>query len=148
MSANARAAALAGALLVASAATPVNAVQVTTAGGQNPASSGDARPIVALRNAPNPFRAGTQLFASFETGSLEEASLDAGSDSGATATFQVFDARGRLVRRLRGTTLGATAEAAWDGRDARGAALPAGVYFYRLDLAGHVSASGRAVLTR
>jgi len=35
----------------------------------------------------------------------------------------------------------------WDGRDARGAALPAGVYFARLEAAGHQGAK-KIVITR
>jgi len=49
----------------------------------------------------------------------------------------VFDASGRLVRRLLETTLPAGPQAAaWDGRDDRGARLPAGIYFANLDAEG------------
>ncbi len=47
----------------------------------------------------------------------------------------VFDARGREVRRVVFTGL----EAEWDGRDASGRALPAGVYLVRLTADGTVA---------
>ena len=50
----------------------------------------------------------------------------------ARATVVVYDAAGRRVRLLADGELGAGAHAiAWDGRDQRGAAVPAGVYFVR-----------------
>ncbi len=50
----------------------------------------------------------------------------------ARATIVVYDAAGRRVRVLADGELGAGTHAiAWDGRDQRGAAVPAGVYFVR-----------------
>jgi len=101
-------------------------------------SSGDARPIIALRNAPNPFRSGTRLFASFEDGERVSSDL----------TFRIFDAQGRQVRELQGVRTGATVEASWDGHGASGAPLPNGVYFYRLSVDGRTTDAGRATLRR
>lgn len=101
-------------------------------------SSGDARPIVALRAAPNPFRAGTELLASFENDEHAAGAL----------AFQIFDAQGRMVRELQAARSGATVATSWDGRGASGATLPNGVYFYRLTVDGQRTDAGRAVLRR
>jgi CorA-like Mg2+ transporter protein len=52
----------------------------------------------------------------------------------------ILDVRGTIVRTL------AAPPFRWDGRDARGAPVPAGVYFYRLR--GDVTDAGRLVLLR
>jgi flagellar hook assembly protein FlgD len=52
----------------------------------------------------------------------------------------ILDVRGAIVR-----TLGAP-PFHWDGRDANGAPVPAGVYFYRLR--GDVQDAGRVVILR
>jgi hypothetical protein len=60
----------------------------------------------------------------------------------------IFEVRGREVRRLSTGLLPAGSHAIrWDGRDERGEALPAGVYFLRgrFDGATH---TGRVVLAR
>jgi Zn-dependent metalloprotease len=50
-----------------------------------------------------------------------------------TAALEVFDVRGRRVRDLLGGTLAAGHhQIGWDGRDARGERVPAGVYLVRL----------------
>lgn len=72
---------------------------------------GAAAPI-ALRAAPNPFRARTRI----DLG---------GTGSG---TVRILDAAGRRVRTLSSTGSGF---AEWDGRDARGRAVAAGVYLVR-----------------
>jgi hypothetical protein len=60
----------------------------------------------------------------------------------------VFDARGRLVRRLLTAPRAAGRhEVSWDGRDAAGRDCAAGVYLLRLD-AGEQRQTGRAVLVR
>ena len=61
----------------------------------------------------------------------------------------VFDASGRRVRRLTGETEYA---AGWhtfalDGRNDRGSALPAGMYFYRI-VSADGNATGRFVLLK
>lgn len=60
--------------------------------------------------------------------------------AGGRAVLEVFDVRGRLVRRLVDTELAAGRhEALWDGRDDAGSAAPSGTYVARLRLDGVVS---------
>lgn len=62
------------------------------------------------------------------------------------ATLAIHGVDGRLVRTLaRGARSAGRHEIVWDGRDDRGAAAPAGVYFARLS-AGNASDSKRVVL--
>lgn len=54
------------------------------------------------------------------------------------ATLQIFDLQGRLVQALVEGDLGSGDHIAdWDGRNERGDAVPAGVYFYRLTAPGY-----------
>jgi hypothetical protein len=79
-------------------------------------------------NAPNPFRDGTAL--RFR---LEKAGQ---------ARLQVLDTTGRVVRHLGDREFAAGhQQVQWDGRDAQGRRVPAGVYFVRLEC-------GSAVRTR
>jgi len=75
---------------------------------------------LALRqNQPNPVTQSTRI----------------GFDLPATGevTLEVFDVKGRLVRRLVSGTLGAgSREVEWDGRSDRGASVGSGIYFYRI----------------
>ena len=91
---------------------------------------GDAPSSVAMRlqpNVPNPFNPSTKI--SFE--------LPADREGPVAVSLQVFDLKGRLVRTLVDRTLTADNHTAtWNGRDRRGQAVPAGVYFYRLDAGG------------
>ena len=58
---------------------------------------------------------------------------------GGAIALDVFDAQGRLVKTLvKGTCAPGYHHARWDGRDASGARVGAGLYFYRL-----VSPEGR-----
>ena len=60
-----------------------------------------------------------------------------------TVRLTIFDCAGRVARELVSERLGAGVhDAPWDGRDGTGAALPAGLYFARLD------AAGRQAITR
>jgi flagellar hook assembly protein FlgD len=63
-------------------------------------------------------------------------------------TLAVHDASGRVVRRLQNDLrpVGSYV-ASWDGTDCRGLAVPAGVYFVRLDANGEGS-SRRVTLIR
>jgi len=71
-----------------------------------------------------------------------------GLDRTGPASLLVFDVQGRAVRRLAEGTLPAGAHAvSWDGRDDGGHALPAGMYFYRLETGGR-AASRKVLLTR
>jgi hypothetical protein len=86
---------------------------------------------------PNPF--------SFAPGAQLEFALPR---SGA-ASLEVYDAAGRLVRRLVQGALPAGAHsAAWDGLDAAGHPAPAGVYLVRLAQPGFAPAVEKAVLVR
>ena len=76
-------------------------------------------PIEFAQNRPNPFTSSTTL--SFE---LRES---------ARVTLDVYDVAGRLVIRLLDESRDAGAwSVAWDGRDASGGAVPAGIYWARL----------------
>jgi len=60
--------------------------------------------------------------------------------------LDVYDLRGRLVRRLRrGVAGSANLETAWDVRDDRGARVPSGTYFLRLS-AGNLVVTGKVVV--
>jgi flagellar hook assembly protein FlgD len=60
----------------------------------------------------------------------------------------VYDVSGALVRVLaRGPRSEGTFEATWDGRDADGAEVASGVYFYRL-VAGSFSQTRKMVLMK
>jgi len=81
-----------------------------------PASGG----FKLCQNAPNPFSPETVV--EYEV-----------PEGGAIVTVKVFDVSGRLVRTLvDGPAAGGVSRAAWDGCDAAGRALPAGVYFVRM----------------
>jgi len=101
-----------------------DSMTVTTVNG-NPSDvfpgDGAAAPVLALSpSRPNPMAGETVI--SFNLPGAER------------ATLSILDPTGRLVRTLHDGLLPAGAHSVrWDGRDARGADMPAGVYFYRLD---------------
>jgi len=108
------------------AVTPLGTLAVDVMGAPAP-----MHPIVT----PNPMR--TQSVISFATVRRGPLRVD------------LFDATGRRVRRLEET---AEAAAGWhavtvDGRDDRGMALPAGMYFYRV-FADDRAVNGRLVLLK
>ncbi len=93
---------------------------VTTAvpGGSSEAPQG----FDLLQNVPNPFNPVTTIQYSIPGG-------------GGHVRLQIFDVRGRLVRRLvDGWQPGGRHLATWQGRDDRGREVPTGIYFYRLTL--------------
>lgn len=92
-------------------------------------------PAVALSEpAPNPFRTGTSLRISTKTRG--------------TASAEVLDAAGRLVCTLSVDADGpGRHRVSWDGRDERGRAAPAGVYFLRVRV-GSESATRSVRLVR
>lgn len=90
--------------------------------------------VVLLAATPNPFKGSTRI--AFELGSPEH------------VTLRIHDVTGALVRTLLDGERGpGRVEEDWDGRDAAGRALPAGVYFCRL-LTTSTSLSGKLVRAR
>jgi len=99
-------------------------------------ATGPPLPAIHLaQNVPNPFNPATTI----------EYRLPAAS----SVRLEIFDLRGRLVRRLRdGEQESAGRQAVvWDGRNDAGRAVAAGVYLYRLE-AGNTRAARRMVLVR
>lgn len=89
-------------------------------------------------NVPNPWNPRTKI--AYE--------IPGGSES-VFVTLRVYDLSGRLVRSLVDEPRGAGShEVWWDGTDRRGAAVPSGVYFYRLEAAGFDPETRRMVLLR
>jgi hypothetical protein len=86
-----------------------------------------------LGSVPNPFRSETTI------------GYELAADS--PVRLWVFDIKGRIVRQLENTQLQKAGRhvTIWDGRDATGGGVPAGVYFYRLE-AGSVDDTERLVL--
>ncbi|MBD3237774.1 MAG: T9SS type A sorting domain-containing protein [Candidatus Eisenbacteria bacterium] len=100
------------------------AIKFTTGGpgaaGAHGAGTGAATRFLLRQNEPNPFRGGTSIVFGLERAQPVE--------------LRVFDVDGRSVRSLVAGTRPAGLQAVhWDGRDARGRAVPAGVYYYRLE---------------
>jgi photosystem II stability/assembly factor-like uncharacterized protein len=78
-----------------------------------------ASTIASLATAPNPFD--------------DSAAIRFSLSRAGEARVAVFDAAGRRVRTLReGLAAAGMHRLSWDGRDARGRDVPAGVYFVRL----------------
>ncbi len=99
----------------------------------------------ALRASPNPFRGSIVLRGAVPAGAA------------GAATVEIVDVAGRRVAEVPGTVepapgpggvpgRGAVWRGTWDGRDARGAALPSGIYYAHLR--GAPAAALRLVLLR
>jgi glucose/arabinose dehydrogenase len=93
-------------------------------------------PVIALggsrvRAAPNPARGGTRI-------------VWDGAVSGARS-IRIFDASGRLVRRLGEASSGALL---WDARDVTGTPVPAGTYFFRAETADGGALRGKVSILR
>lgn len=85
-----------------------------------------ALPAARLMPAPNPFHPSTEIRVQFAS----ERPLW-------QARIGVYDAQGRLVRRLfEGTPASRSLQLAWDGRHEDGVRVPSGIYFARLDYRG------------
>jgi serine protease len=100
------------------------AVQLAAAGnGNGPAAATRAGPGGALETrvlTANPARG--------------EAALEFTVGTAGRVSARVFDARGRLVRTLfEGEAPEGATSLRWDGRDGRGADVPSGVYFLRIE---------------
>ena len=67
---------------------------------------------------------------------------------GAAVTMRIYDVRGRLVRPLLDRVhAGGAYQAIWDGRDARGEQVAAGIYFFRIAV-GDLEEIRKVVLIR
>jgi hypothetical protein len=93
-------------------------------------------PVIEIRPAfPNPMRGGV-------------ARVRFRMNAAGPVTVRVLDAAGREIRELhRGWTPGGSHELTWDGRDARGAPVAAGVYLWTFDSAG-LTCSGKLSVVR
>jgi hypothetical protein len=75
-----------------------------------------------LQASPNPFRKATTLV--LQAPAAEE------------ATVEIYDLRGRVVCTVfQGSLDGGDQQWAWDGKDANGAPVASGIYFYRVTTA-------------
>lgn len=69
--------------------------------------------------------------------------------SGGLGDFAVYGVGGQRIRGLfHGETAGQAHIVTWDGRDERGAPVPAGMYFVALHVAGSRQLTARVVVTR
>jgi hypothetical protein len=99
-----------------------------------------AAPVpTASRAFPNPSRGATTV----------ELDLPAGDKVAAgTTVLEIYDLRGRLVRRLeRGRVSAGRVQVRWDGTDGRGRGVADGVYLYRIG-GGGVTAQGQFLVAR
>jgi len=87
------------------------------------------------QNYPNPFNAGTRIdFTIPREGEVKLA---------------IYDMLGREVAVLKNARMEAGFHNAfWDGRDAKGRAVPSGIYFYRLQAAGYIELTKKLVLIK
>lgn len=111
---------------------------VVTAQARLAADGGAAAGTGALAlfgNSPNPVTAGTRIAFSLPAGDV------------ARARLLLVDAAGRTVRTFAGGFTPGMNTIAWDGADARGRRVAAGVYFYRLE-AGERSFTRKLVMVR
>ena len=92
-------------------------------------------PVTALALAlgPNPLRAGTSLAIRFAV------------PAGSHATIEVLDLAGRRHATVYSGTGEGARTSRWDGRDARGGPLPAGLYWVRLAVSGSRGIESRAM---
>jgi hypothetical protein len=95
--------------------------------------------FVVRQNYPNPFNPTTTIRAVFNG----QAPADAGGIG-----VSIYRVDGSLVRRVTGGAIsGNEFSVRWDGRDERGNAAPAGVYFYAVRAAG-IGSTGKMILAR
>ena len=90
--------------------------------------------VTLFGNYPNPFNPRTTIAYALPAAT--------------TVVLDIYDARGQLLRRLvHGHQAAGRHEVSWDGCDARGGAVPTGVYFHRLQ-AGATVVAGKMLLVR
>ena len=101
-----------------------------------------------FQNAPNPFSAGTFIEFHLPHGTDGYWNGSGEDNRGSDAQLIVFDARGRVIRRLF-DKFGAAGRHRlyWDGRDDHGNRVASGVYFYHLRV-GDRSSSRKMLLIR
>jgi hypothetical protein len=98
-------------------------------------SSVEARPAPDTTIRPNPFN--------------PSATIDYTVPHKGSASLQVYDTAGRLVRTLLdGQVEPGKQSVAWDGRDNAGQVLASGTYFYSLSLDGQVLDKGKGVILK
>jgi hypothetical protein len=88
-----------------------------------------------------------QLGRPHPTPARDVVSLSLSCASEGPANIAIFDGAGRVVRSLPSLPCGATRSVSWDGRDADGRIVPAGIYFVRAK-AGSEMAARAVVLVR
>jgi hypothetical protein len=105
-----------------------------TGGGMVPTPVGDtpAAPSLVVNAYPNPFSSKT--------------AIEVTSDGDAAVSVDVFDVSGRRVRSLHASRAN-TRTISFDGRDDRGALLPSGLYFCRVQ-AGEATTTRKIVIQR
>ena len=96
----------------------------------DPTGVAQGNPLATLllgQNAPNPFSTGTRI------------DYVVPSDGAGAIDLAIYDASGRLVRRLHGARQSPGIHSAfWNGTDRSGSAAPSGVYLCRLEADGEV----------
>jgi hypothetical protein len=101
-----------------------------------PVGIGDARGDPAdpgppsLRVYPNPFAGAVTI--ALDAGAGARGGETHGTAGVTPLALEIYDLRGRRVRRLRSGWEAGSGPVVWDGTDDRGAALPPGPYILRL----------------
>ncbi len=126
-------------ILAIASTSSVGTMTYTFSANPSPSAVGEEPYVMApeaaswsLRAVPNPAGAEVQL-------------RFAGPASGAVSALGIYDAMGRLVRRLPDAEVGAPV--AWDGRDSQGALVTPGVY-YAKGLVGGEEVRRRVTIVR
>lgn len=103
-------------------------------------------PPIGVAAEPSPARP-TLLGAAYPSPTRGPATIPFSLERGAHVRLLVYDVAGRLRRRLLDQDLGAGAHRIlWDGRDASGQRIAAGVYFLRLESEGAAASRPLAVM--
>jgi hypothetical protein len=128
-------------VVLADDADGLRVLALACAGGSAVTEPAEPHPDGTLFVTPNPTRGEGLIRFTVPANSGGE-----GRDG--TAWLLLYDAGGRLVRRLAAGSLVVESNVTeWDGRNATGHRVPAGIYLARV-VAGSRVASGRVVLVR